>query len=139
MRACLADDCCENLKGGVHQCRKQQQFLHLNFRCAARCSALQRSDRVLANLPITLCVWEDWFAAVLDCFKTAGIPRKWLQRNLVTMASQAVPAFIRQDSIRVLRAGEKVSASRKRHDHKYLKTSTRYQFIVMHARCDVIE
>lgn len=39
------------------------------------------------------------FVAVLDGFKTAGLPRKGLQRNLVTMASQAVPAFIRQDSM----------------------------------------
>ena len=54
------------------------------------------------------------FVAVLDCFETSGIPGKWLWRNLVTMASKAVPAFIRQDSIRELRAGEKLSSRVKR-------------------------
>lgn len=41
------------------------------------------------------------FASVGDCFKRTGSLRKWLQRNLVTMARLSISAFMSQDSIRV--------------------------------------
>lgn len=41
------------------------------------------------------------FASVGACFKRTGSLRKWLQRNLVTMARLSISALMRQDSIRV--------------------------------------
>lgn len=91
--------------------------------CAAPYKGVIGCLQIFQLLSIIIVFGKKWFVAVLDRFKTAGIPRKWLQRNIVTMASRAVPAFIRQDSIRVPSAGEKVSSSRKRHDQKYLLPS----------------
>ena len=41
------------------------------------------------------------FASVGDDFKRTARLRKWLQRNLVTMARLSISAFMSQDSIRV--------------------------------------